>query len=124
MQKRGFFKRTDILIIAAFLVAGLLGLLLFSMMGKESGQTYAVVTVDGEEALRINLSEERPPYTLSLYDRGVPVKFEVKDHKVRFIEVQCPDKICENTGFIGTDLQTAVCMPNKTVLTVHTEESV
>ncbi|WP_040195987.1 NusG domain II-containing protein [Candidatus Soleaferrea massiliensis] len=122
MQKRGFFKRTDILIIAAFLIAGLAGILIFSLTGRGSGQTYAVVTVDGEEALRVNLSEERQPYTLSLYDEGVPVKFEVKDHKIRFIEVQCPDKICENTGFIGSDMQTAVCMPNKTVLTVHTEE--
>ena len=35
------------------------------------------------------------------------------DHKIRFVNVTCPDHLCEGFGFISLPTQTAVCMPNR-----------
>lgn len=121
MKKRSFFKRTDLFIIAGLVVVALLAFFLFSLFSRTSDRMTAVISVDGEDIMQVDLSEEREPYTISLHDQGIPVEFEVNDHRIRFINVDCPDKICENTGYVDSDGETAVCMPNKTVLTVHAE---
>ena len=41
------------------------------------------------------------------------VHFEVKDHQIRFARVDCPDKICEQAGFLKKEGDIAVCMPNQ-----------
>jgi hypothetical protein len=72
----------------------------------------AVVTLRSEEIMRIPLRES-DYYRLDLLgEYGVPVSLEVKSGGVRFIDVTCPDHICEKTGVIREDGQTAVCMPN------------
>lgn len=53
---------------------------------------------------------------------GVPVSFEVKDGAIRFVDVDCPDHLCERTGFVSTDGETAVCMPNRVAVVVSTQD--
>ena len=55
-------------------------------------------------------------------DYGVPVSFQIEIHKIRFIQVTCPDHICENAGFLSMEGQSAVCMPNRTSLSIYGEE--
>lgn len=95
----------------------------FLLNPKQSAEALtALVTVDGREVLRVDLSEEREPYVIDLAEFSVPGKLEVKDHQIRFIEVTCPDHICEKTGFLHAEYQTAVCMPNRTAVCVYRTE--
>lgn len=81
----------------------------------------ARVTLGSKQILEIPLREE-DDYRIDLEkDYGVPVSFEVKGGAVRFVDVTCPDHICEKTGFVSADGQTAVCMPNRVAVLVVAE---
>lgn len=85
------------------------------------GLPMAIIAIDGKEYTRIPLDPEAPAQTISLEDQGKPITLEVKDGKIRFLHAQCPDQICVNTGFVYLDGQTAICMPNRTAVTVTIE---
>lgn len=53
---------------------------------------------------------------------GVPMKMEIKDGKVRFYDVECPDQICVHVGFIGQEGEMAVCLPNQTALIMEEQK--
>ena len=78
----------------------------------------ATVWVDGRAVMTLTLPEHEGEYLSLEEDYGKPVHFKVEEGKIRFIDVDCPDHICENTGFIYLEGQTAVCMPNRVSLTI------
>ena len=123
-KNRSFrFKKTDWIILGVLLVLAAGSWLFYQISYREPvEQNLAVIMIDGKEAVRLNLLEE-PNRTFSLReDFGVPVSFQIQDHKIRFVEVDCPDHICENAGFLSMEGQTAVCMPNRTSLSIYGEE--
>lgn len=74
---------------------------------SESGAAAAVFH-DGEQIASFPLDKD------GIYPFGeYGVTVEVKSGKVRIAEADCPDKICEKTGFISSPMQTIVCLPNK-----------
>ena len=122
MENRDFsLKKRDLLILlAVFLLAA--AAWLFWRATASSEQNLAVITLDGAEIRRIDLQKE-PDGRFSLQEQyGVPVSFEVKDGAIRFVDVDCPDHICENTGWVSLEGQTAVCMPNRTALSVYGQQ--
>lgn len=80
----------------------------------------AAVFLNGEQVYAFSLSEYTEPAIVSMAQLGydVPVNFELKDQRIRFIDVDCPDKLCEGFGFIGQENETAVCMPNRVSVTI------
>jgi hypothetical protein len=97
-----------VILIAAFLIG----------RGRGGGPGVAVVTVKGAEALSLELSSE-PNRIISLEQSfGVPVSLEISGGAIRYINVTCPDHTCEKTGFISRPGETAVCMPNRVVVTI------
>ena len=84
-------------------------------------QNLAVIMVDGKEVMRLNLLEEEDHIFSLQEDYGVPVSFQIENHKIRFVQVTCPDHICENAGFLSMEGQSAVCMPNRTSLSIYGE---
>lgn len=50
------------------------------------------------------------------------MSFEVKEGAIRFVDVDCPDHICEDEGFVSLEGQTAVCMPNRVALSIYGSE--
>jgi hypothetical protein len=107
---RRFFRLQDLTLLAALLVIAGFFLVLRPMLA-EPGAT-AVVTLDGEEIMRVPLNENDDYRIDLLADYGVPVSFEVTNGGLRFVDVTCPDHVCEKTGVIREEGQTAVCMPN------------
>ena len=77
-------KRIEWIILAA-VVAVCAGLALF-FYGPRSGDTVAVVSVDGAEFCRIDLGRTARPYTFRIEgETGRPVSFEVADGRARFV---------------------------------------
>ena len=122
MESREFsLKKRDLLILlAVFLLAA--AAWLFWRATASSEQNLAVITLDGAEIRRIDLETE-PDGVFSLQQEyGVPVSFEVKEGAIRFVDVDCPDHICEDEGFVSLEGQTAVCMPNRVALSIYGSE--
>lgn len=96
----------------------LLGLLLFFGRGlflEQPDQAQAVVKVQGETVLTVDLQEdEHQTYTVE----GVygPVVVEVNGKEVRAAQATCPDQICVHQGWIDSPRQSVICVPNELVI--------
>ncbi len=82
----------------------------------------AVIRVEGKEIRHIPLEDAEDQEFSILDETGRDITFQVKDHAIRFLHSDCPDKVCVHTGFIHGDGDIATCLPNQTVLTVSAEE--
>lgn len=92
---------------------------IFIMNRLCSGSRTAVICC-GDVRYELSLDEDG----LFRFD-GIDAEFEVKGGKIRITKVSCPDKICENTGYIGSSGQSIICVPNKiTVAVVGSDESI
>ena len=104
--------------IAAIAVAALVLIsaawLLFMRLAPRGAR--ALIWVNGKVERTVSLKKEQE-FTLTTPE-GHTLSFEVKEGRIRFVSSDCPDKICVNTGFIGTPAQTAVCMPNRVSITI------
>lgn len=120
MENRPILKRKDLILIAVLLLISLLVLGVFYLTdSSRSGYGIAVLSIDGKAVQKIDLAQDGE-WEIPLDELyGVPILLEVKDHAIRFKKSQCPDHLCERYGFISRELQTAVCMPNRTVITIH-----
>ena len=80
---------------------------------KPSG-TFAEITIDGLPVTVVSLQAD------GVFDveTNPDIRFEIKNGAIRFLESNCPDKICVRTGFVTRAGQTAVCLPNKAVLRI------
>ena len=46
----------------------------------------------------------------------------IKDNCANMIEANCPDKLCVNQKAISKEKETIVCLPNKVVVTVESDD--
>lgn len=106
-----FAKRKDIIIIALILIVatGLWGIIKF--FPKSTADT-AIIKYDGKVVKTVPLDTD----TEFSLKEDPTIKFKVENGAISFVDATCPDKICQNTGFISKSGQTAVCLPKKTVL--------
>lgn len=104
-QKRPFYKRTDIVIIAVVLFACIFSLAIRSFIGSSAGAN-AEIYKDSRLIKTVGLSK---PQEFNIDG----VIFKVKDGKIRFEKSDCPDELCVSRGYIGKINDIAVCIPNK-----------
>lgn len=52
------------------------------------------------------------------FDECRDTVFEINGGKIRIKSAPCKDKICVNTGFIGSPGQCIICVPQKIIITV------
>ena len=112
------WKISEILTAVLALVLVLVALWRFAVP-KAQQDLVAVVTVDGVKQVEIPLYEVKDVTRLSLEEYGIPANLEMDHNRIRFVDVQCPDHLCEKSGWLVENHQSAVCMPNKTVVSVY-----
>ena len=112
---RNLIKRPDVFVIFLTLSLIFVSLVLFWKSPKQL--PVAIITVDGKVEKEIDLTlQENCIITLKT---DPVVTLEVKDHKIRFIDSECPDGTCEKMGFLSNAGQTAACIPAKVIVTVN-----
>lgn len=108
-SSRKTFKPTDIIIVVITAAVLALTVVFRGFSSKSgSGSSNAAVFHNGEQIAMLPL-EKDGVYPFDEYF----ITIEVKDGRVRISDSDCPDKICEKTGFISSPLQTIVCLPNR-----------
>ncbi len=116
MQKLG---KTNTIALAAVALVVAAGFLLLWWQGRSPSGAYVHIWVGGQPYRTIELANATPGVFSIEQDTGRPVSFEIKDNRIRFINVTCPDHLCEQVGFVHTEGQTAICMPNQVVLSIE-----
>ena len=106
-MREKYFKKWELYAVAAVVVI-CAAVLLFVLPSKKPGNI-AVVTYNGEIVAEIDLSDDGTYHI----DGDLPVTLEVADTKIRFVNPQCPDHLCEGFGWIGEEYEYAICMPAK-----------
>jgi len=119
MKKAISSQKALIIILVIILTAAVL---LWVQQFRRGGRLVAEVVIQGETVLEIPLKPDEDSKTWNLQEEyNVPVHLETDHGRIRFIDVSCPDHICEKTGWLSMAYQSAVCMPNRTVVTVYPE---
>ena len=57
-----------------------------------------------------------PDRTIIVEYNGKENTLEIKDHKIRVLEADCPDKVCVNTGWLDSPAIPIICLPNKLII--------
>lgn len=117
----GFHFRNDIIFISALLLMAAAGLV-YLFVFRDSGNVVEV-TVDGEVYGVYSLSENITcEIRTGKNDENIN-RFVIADGKVYMQDASCPDGICVAHRPIFRDGESIVCLPNRVVVTVITQET-
>lgn len=117
-EKKRLIPRKSELIVLLVSCCLVLSFWLYTGFRKKE-HIMAGVYIGGDQVMVIDLSKEERNRVIDLSPYSVPGKLEVEGYRIRFIQVACPDHICEKTGWIGRDGESAVCMPNRAAVLIY-----
>ena len=103
MMKQAFFKKADIILAVVLLIIAAAGLMAFRAPGDTG--TYAVITVDGKEMDRVDLSADQSRIIETTYGTNTVT---IKDGCAFVSESDCP-----GTG------QMIVCLPHHLTVVIE-----
>lgn len=111
-------KRTKIWIIVFAAVIVVCAVLAARMLSSGGG-TVAVITVDGEEYRRIDLSRVRESYDLVIETEWGTNTVHVAPGAISVTEADCPDHVCVQRGAITKSGIPIICMPHRLVIEIE-----
>lgn len=104
---RALLRPAD-LFLGLFIVLCAATLLIYFNTGAQN-ETVAVITVDSQEIARIPLEDEK---SAEIPIQGeYPLVVVVTGRRVCVQQAECPDKLCENTGWISRTGSGIICLP-------------
>ncbi len=113
-MKNKLFRKTDLIIILAVALAAV-AFILWQRMGD--APLTAEISVNGKTVESVDLSKITD--RVEIRPEGAEnVLIVAEDGKIRFEASDCPDKLCVKQGELYRKGDTAVCLPEKTVITV------
>ena len=113
-------RRNDIIFIAAILLIAAIGLIYLFAFRKEGN--VVKVTVDGEVYGTYSLSEDITEDIVTAEGTELN-RLVIRDGKAYMEHATCPDGICVEHRPIFRDGESIVCLPNRVVITVITEDN-
>ena len=111
-------KPFDIIIVLVLLALSFLPNAIFAYQQatrKEEAKIYAILTIDGEEIERFELSENTP------HDNQYNI-IEIDGTRIRDKEDNSPDQIAVQTGWISQPGQTSICLPHGLMIEIVSTE--
>lgn len=118
MNKR--IGRNDIIFISTLLILIIIFLFVFYSKYNTSG-SYVTITVDGKQYGRYRLDENKEIKIKNASGKVTNILL-IKDNCANMLEANCPDKLCVNQKAISKEKETIVCLPNKVVVTVESDD--
>jgi len=96
------------------IIVSFTGVYLYKNSGSNAHKI-AVIIKDNEEIKRIDIDNVNEPLEISVSGEYNNIIL-VEKGRIRFKEADCPDRVCVNTGWLTGKGDTAVCLPNKTMI--------
>lgn len=109
-------KKNDWLLAAGILAVAAVLLCFQILRGQMGEKAYARVTVDGEEFGSYSLDEDQ---IVEIHDTN---RLVIEDGAARMEWADCPDQICVGHRAVSYDGESIICLPNKVVVSVKSEE--
>lgn len=113
-DSRVFFKKRDLIFITIIIIISFA--VMFLLNSSTSDAVVAQISYEGKIIKEIDLKNSSDMIFNLLENNRV--SFEIKAHAIRFVNIDCPDKLCENCGFLNKANQVAICLPNKVSLRI------
>lgn len=111
-------NKTKIIIIVLLSIC-VLGTAAFLLIKNLPTGTVAVISVNGNEYKRIDLSEVEEPYDLEITTEFGTNTVHVEPGAISVTAASCPDKVCVNQGKLTGGGIPIVCMPNRLVISIE-----
>lgn len=111
-MNNAFIKKTDVLILGLIFAFAAV-LMLFMYNGKTA--SIAKIYKDNKLIQTVNLAED----TDFIYDN---FNFSVRGGSIAVTNSPCKNKICVHTGYISKGGQAIVCLPERMVVTLVSED--
>lgn len=111
------FKKADFVLFFLILLFGL-AVSWWSLTTNTDGQQ-AIVSVNGELYGTYSLAEDR---TIQVTEHGHRNYITIKDGQVSMSFSDCENQVCVDTGAISQTADSIVCLPNKVVIEIRSEE--
>lgn len=113
----------DKILISAIVILSLLAYGIIYLSGSGEKNKYISVQFNGEEYKRLTFTSKNDSYEYKLdTDEGLNI-IEVEGDKVHMIDANCPDKLCIKQGYISKVGEVLVCVPNKVVVEIKSDDS-
>lgn len=106
------------LILLIFIIT--FSMIFIMIFTKKDGNKKAVVYYENKVILTIDLNNNlKKDYIVKGYNGDV--KIVTKNGKIRVDEENSPMHICSKQGFISESYETIVCLPNKIIIKIETD---
>ena len=111
-------KKTKIWILV-FVLLGAVSLGAFLLLRGAGQGTVAVISVDGEELERIDLSRVKEAYDLEVHTGYGRNLVHVEPGAISVTEADCPDRVCVAMGRLQSSGVPIVCMPHHLIIQIE-----
>ena len=118
IEKTGFIKKADILLIAIILIV--CAILLIPQI-KSKKPPIAHVFSKGVEIACVDLGNVEKAYKI-IPDTTPYVEITVEPGAIYYSHAECPDKLCVNCGKLKHPGNTAACLPSETLIVIEGEK--
>lgn len=109
-------KKKDLLLIGIILAAALIAFAVYQFLIPRSDSAILEITVDGVIYGTYDLQDDQ---TIEINDTNTCL---IESGRVTMISSECPDHLCEKQKSIDSRGGTIVCLPNRVVLSVVSDE--
>lgn len=111
-------KQDKILIIIVLFIVGII--FIFFKLFEKKDNLFAYVYYEDKVVLKIDLAKEETIYEVNGYN-GI-VKISAGNNKVKVLEEDSPLHICSKQGYITKSYESIVCLPNKIVVKIKSND--
>lgn len=119
-RRSKFLSKKELFLVILILISALFTWIFIQINQDE--KVLAALSINGE-IVEIFDFQNQENQIINLKERhDLPASLEIKDNAIRFLNVDCPDHICEAYGYISQEGQSAVCMPNRCALTIYSQK--
>ena len=112
----------DMILIALLIVFSIFLAFYMSKVSDEIDKKYVSIQVNGEEIDTIEFSKDIIGKTYRIETEYGHNVLEFGDEEVKIIDASCLDKLCINQGTINKVGQLLVCLPNRVVVEIKTND--
>mgnify|MGYP003505584594 CR=1 FL=1 len=107
-----------------YILIAFLGIIIIALFGflilDKSDVNNALVYYDNDLILKIDLNTKLKEYKVKGYNGDVYIK--AGDGKVKVVEEKSPLHLCSKQGYISKSYETIVCLPNKIVIKLESND--